>query len=917
MGRIQSDIGLITGVDIGSTVTKLMALAAKPRDNVLAQITDLKNQNVAVTELTALLASFQYSTDALGKISLFSQRTATSGDSAALGATVTGTPALGSYQFTPLQVVQSQQLASSGYQSDTAAIGPGTLRFRFGNDLTTSPSLDLLRGGEGFARGKIRITDRSGASSEIDLTTALTLQDVLKAINDNSTINVTAVAHGDSIRLIDETGQEASNLKVQEVGSGRTAASLGLAGINAAAGTADGQDVVWLHEGLRLSELNGGLGVRFNTAMHDIEFTLRDGTTGQIDFSPLIPGGSAIEEDRTLGDVIKRINAAAPDKLRASLSPDGDHIVLTDLTSGDDEFRLDAAYGSSALADLGLDAAAQGATISSRRLLGGLATPLLSQLGGGRGLGPLGALTLTDRDGRQATVDLGHAETLDDVLNAINRAGTNITARINSSRLGIELVDSSSGTGRMTVASGDDGLDTAGKLNLAVDDLVRSADSGDLHLAVVGFNTRLDELNGGAGVARGTFTLVDSNGQRTVVNLSNDQIQTVGDLIREINRLASGVEAELNATGDGIVLRDTAGGEGTLQVIEGSKSTAAGLRLLGEVTTVDGRQTIDGSMTYTIELDDDDSLSDLRDKINNLNAGLQATIFSDGSGRPYRLSLTSQRAGLAGRFVFESSGIGLELQETVEARNAVLAVGDASRPATSVLLTSTSNRFANVLPGVSLDVKKASGQVVSITVGSTDTNLVATVKSMVDNYNKFRTRLKSLTSFNTTTSEAAVLAGDATALRLDTDLPRLISGRFLGVNDSVRSLNQIGVSIGQDGSLSFDESKLKSAYAADPEGVQKFLAGETDGLSAKFHKMLEQLAGVDNSLLSNRIKTLQTKIDNNQERVDRMNASLKRQSDALYLQFYRMETAIGKLQGSLTAIQAIQPLSISRSSRSS
>ena len=51
------------------------------------------------------------------------------------------------------------------------------------------------------------------------------LDNVLDAINGNSQINVTAHANGDRIRLLDNTGLEVSNLKVQEVGSGTTAAA--------------------------------------------------------------------------------------------------------------------------------------------------------------------------------------------------------------------------------------------------------------------------------------------------------------------------------------------------------------------------------------------------------------------------------------------------------------------------------------------------------------------------------------------------------------------------------------------------------------------------------------------------------------------------------------------------------------------
>ena len=49
-----------------------------------------------------------------------------------------------------------------------------------------------LNGGAGVQRGKIRITDRSGAVATIDLSFARTVDDVLQAINSNEDISVTA-----------------------------------------------------------------------------------------------------------------------------------------------------------------------------------------------------------------------------------------------------------------------------------------------------------------------------------------------------------------------------------------------------------------------------------------------------------------------------------------------------------------------------------------------------------------------------------------------------------------------------------------------------------------------------------------------------------------------------------------------------
>jgi flagellar capping protein FliD len=88
-------------------------------------------------------------------------------------------------------------------------------------------------------------------------------------------------------------------------------------------------------------------------------------------------------------------------------------------------------------------------------------------------------------------------------------------------------------------------------------------------------------------------------------------------------------------------------------------------------------------------------------------------------------------------------------------------------------------------------------------------------------------------------------------------------------------------------------------------------------VSAKFHTLLEQLAGESDSMLSARLDALQDKIAKNQEQADRMQALLDSQTTALYTKFYNMESAIAKLQNSLTVVNSIEPLSIYTNSNSS
>src|SRR5262249_29896006 len=155
----------------------------------------------------------------------------------------------------------------------------GKLTFEFGDaKLSSDTQLSTLNGGAGVQRGRIRITDRSGASSVIDLSQALSIDDVVEAINGASGINVTASVEGDHLKLADNTGG-AGNFTVAEVGTTTTAASLGIKGSVAAAGVT-GTQINTIGAATALSALNDGNGVRRKgSGSDDLAITRSDGST--------------------------------------------------------------------------------------------------------------------------------------------------------------------------------------------------------------------------------------------------------------------------------------------------------------------------------------------------------------------------------------------------------------------------------------------------------------------------------------------------------------------------------------------------------------------------------------------------------------------------------------------------------------
>jgi flagellar hook-associated protein 2 len=633
MTRIQSSTGLITGIPIEETVNKLMEFAARPRDILDDRTKGLKTEQLAVNQLSALVLAMQFESNRFASENVFTSKSVNSSNADALTAALAtgGNPAIGSHKLRVLQAATSQQLVSGGFASVEDLASSGTLSFGFGGFVDTGVALGDLNGGAGVNGGKIRITDRAGNSTDIDLRVARSVDDVLRAINGNVDVDVAASIDGDRFVLTDSSGGS-GNLRVQELNGGTTAAGLGLSGINVAADSATGADVVQLGTSTKLTSLNDGNGVELRSG-NDLSVTLRDGTTLAIDL-----GAST-----TLGEALTAINAASPAKLSASIAADGNRIQLNDLTGGGGTFAVANVGSGTAASDLGLTTTAAGATITGNRLVSGLRDTLVASLNGGQGLGTLGEIDFTNRNNVTSTVNLAGSETLSDIVEAINSQATGITAAINSARNGIVLTDTTGGTASNLIIDDGDVNESATALGIITDAAVTSVNSGTLSRQQVSRATLLSSLNGGDGVSITDFRITDSAGQTATVDMNTlgNEAETIGDVIDRINALAINVEARINDTGDGILLIDQAGGSDDLKVAEsGTGTAAADLHLLrnSKVVEIDGEDTtvIDGTLRSEIDLSglDDPAASVLLSSLNKgkgFDAGAFRIVDSDGN----------------------------------------------------------------------------------------------------------------------------------------------------------------------------------------------------------------------------------------------------------------------------------------------
>lgn len=742
----------------------------------------------------------------------------------------------------------------------SVSLADGTLlNVELSEYLGQSTLLSTLNSGAGVPAGQVRLTNRAGQTATVDLSSASTIGDVKTAI-ESAGLSLTVDTSGGHL-IIKDASTGTAETKIEEVGTGTTAAALGLAA-SSTTGSITGNDVYFI---------------------------------------------------RTVGDVLRLINSDVNNggKLVASISSSGTGLTLTDTTSGANPFQVTALNGSKAAEDLGLLNSASSGTIESRRLLAGLNTVLLRSLNGGNGIGP-GQIQLTDRAGAAAVVDLSGAQTLADVITAINDAGTSITASVSSSGLGIELRDTSGGTGNLTIA--DLTGTAAADLGIAANDAVDRVAKDNLQRQYVSTATLLSEFRDG--VVRGKFKITDSMGRSAVVDLTQGDERTLADVISEINSRGIGVIARINDTGDGLLLEDTAAGGGRLTVAEeGAGTTAKSLGILGKAA--DGETLINGSRETRITLTGSDTLDTLLTKLRSSGAPVNASILNDGtSSNSYRLNLTSAQSGREGTLAIDAGSTGLAFETLVRGRDASVVFGPADAAA-PLVLTSSTNTLTDTITGVRLELIAPSEQPVTITIARDVDAIVSTISQFVSAFNSAVSTIDKLSKYDPETEKAAVLNADATARTIRSGLISAVNSRIQGLSGKYSLPSGVGVSLSGGSSLTFDEDKFRKAMDQDPAAVEALFATADTGFGSILDKTLDRFTDDGSGLIPLRDEALQGSADILNNRITQMETLISKRRDRLLAQFRAMETALAKLQTQQTSLSMLSNLLSTASSSSS
>ncbi|MGH7243932.1 MAG: flagellar filament capping protein FliD [Phycisphaerales bacterium] len=956
MGTVTSGIGIFSGIDSASIISQLLAVDAQPKILIQQRVAQLQTQTAAILGINSKLAALSTAVAKFRTANPFDNNAASTSDSNILGATASVSAAAGTYSFLVDRLTSSQQMLSRGFaDKGSTAVGAGTISIVSAKSrLDGDTALADLNDGVGITRGKIVITDSAGTSSTVDLTKAAYVSDVLDAINNNGTAKVTAKVVDDKIVLTDSAGGGAQ-LKVAE-SSGTTAASLGILGQGT--GTITGSSLRSITGNTLLASLNDGRGLNLSnvsgTARTDLTLNInRGGTITQVgvNLGEVTPPGDnqpvTAGPVSTLGQAIKRINDAIAAKgltgVTASIDADGKRLKITDASAG--TITATEVGSGTAAKDLGLVGSGIG-TLTGTRIASGINTSLASSLNGGTGIAGDGNIDFILGDASSFSVAIDKGATLSEIAAQIEAASVSggskrVSVGLSDNGLGLVVKDLVGGGAGFTIG-GTPGADTAASLGISTAGPVSSGvvNGKDLGRAVIGTGTLLSKLIPGGSFSKGQMRITDAAGNVKTVSYDPSINKTVGDLMSQINSAGLSVQASINATGDGILISDTATpgtGLSKIKVEDVTGTMAKDLSIAGTATGTGADNKIDGTSREKITLTGTDTLQGMVDKINASGGNVKAAIVQTGSGvTPYQLSLFSSTTGREGRFVIDAPTVDLSLRTLDKGENAKVFYGGGD-VANSVLLSSSSNTLDNVVSGVKIDLKGTSTTFTNVSVQRDSAGLEKSLSDMADAFNAVVGSINAQSGYDDTTKKAGALLGDSTALSVKSQLFSIIQSPPQGVSGKYQSLARIGFKIGTGGTVTFDTDAFRAAMAEDPASVKALLSArvvdsnsgtETTlsndgdpkitvkntsgklsftqlGLAGKLEEFTKGMLDTVSGTLTVRKKTLDDQVAAQNSRIGSIDKQLAAKQKVLQAQFLRMEQSIGSLQQQQTALNSL------------
>lgn len=312
----------------------------------------------------------------------------------------------------------------------------------------------------------------------------------------------------------------------------------------------------------------------------------------------------------------------------------------------------------------------------------------------------------------------------------------------------------------------------------------------------------------------------------------------------------------------------------------------------------------DGSKSTSI-VAASNSLDDVIKAVNASDSGVKAVKVATGDGTTFRVQFSSVETGAKNGFTITTAdgNTAEDLKVIRQAQDSELTLWSGTDAEQKV--TSATNTFASLLPGVDITVSKVSSEPVTISV-SRDTEATTKVASdLVDKLNdlfKFIALNSAVSTGVGGATTGMIFTGDSTVR----DVKQLVMEAVIAPIDG-KSPSEIGISITKDGKLEFDSEKFAKVLAEDPtridtalQAVSSRVADTTSTLSNKYDGAITSRIKGQESMVSR----LDTQILDWDRRLATREATLKRTYSALEVQLSKLNSQQSYMASQLSSLNA-------------
>ncbi|HBM9257062.1 TPA: flagellar filament capping protein FliD [Citrobacter freundii] len=366
-----------------------------------------------------------------------------------------------------------------------------------------------------------------------------------------------------------------------------------------------------------------------------------------------------------------------------------------------------------------------------------------------------------------------------------------------------------------------------------------------LSSALSDFQSAIDALNSDTAGPL-TFSATSTNDANTVT--ANSQAQA-GTYSFYVTQLAQAQQSTFAMSDDAI------DATGTLELTMGDSTMDIDLSAADQNGDGDGK--IDAGELVDAINDSDE------------NPGVSAALVkTDGTTT---IMLTSDATGAQSAFSLsvtnndQLSAAVASGQTLTDAHDAEIHLGNSTGPE----ITSSTNTFDDVIPGVTMTFSEASDpddptDVTTFTVAEDSSGSQAKVQTFVDAYNTLVDTIDSLTSYGDDDTAAGIFAGDAGMNSLVNQMDDIAHASYGGV-----SIVDYGISLDSDGHLQIDSDQFNEEMEANPDGLTSIFVGD-DSMVAQMDDLMDSYLDSSNGIIAMR-----------QENIDDQQSKIQDESDQL------------------------------------